>query len=134
MEQNTATGNHLLSFVYGINNATLGGNGVGTAGFNVAEMNDEFDDGYTESFFAILVAQIGSIGTGAFYLFLFLKGIYLIKEYREKNKNPYILNASIILFSVTFESFISASSISMLGTSLFFIISGITERNIHNLN
>lgn len=133
MEQNTATGNHLLSFVYGINNATLTGNGVGTAGFNVAEMNDEFDDGYTESFFAILVAQIGSIGTGAFYIFLFLKGICLIKEYR-KNKNPYILNASIILLGVTFESFISASSISMLGTSLYFIIPGITERNIHNLN
>lgn len=133
MEQNTATGNHLLSFVYGINNATLMGNGVGTAGFNIADMSDEFDDGYTESFFAILIAQIGSIGTGTFYLFLFLKGISLIKEYR-KSKNPYILNASIILLGVTFESFISASSISMLGTSLFFIIPGITERNIHNLN
>ena len=133
MEGNTATGNHLLAFVYGINNATLIGNGIGTAGFNVASMNEGADLGYTESFFAVLVAQIGSIGTGTFYLFLFLKGIYFIQEYRKKN-NPYLLSAIIILLSVTFESFISGSAISMIGTSLYFIIPGIIERNIYKLN
>lgn len=129
LEIKTAAGNHFASLLYGLNNNSFLGNGLGTAGYNVIVSGAEnVDDGYTESFFAVLIAQIGIIGALCFYLFLYTIIMSLIKLYRDTN-NSIVMSSSIILVYITLESFISASAITMLGTSLYFIIPGIILRN-----
>lgn len=128
LETNTAAGNHLMSLMYGLNNNTLFGDGLGTAGFNVISTGGDVEHAEaTESFFAILISQIGILGTFVFYGFLIAKIYKLITLYRRYN-NHYILPTTCLLVGVTLESLVSGSSITMLGTGLYFVMSGIVEK------
>lgn len=42
----------------------------------------------------------------------------------QKSKNKYVLVSVILLFEVMIESLFSASSISMLGSGLYFVLAG----------
>lgn len=128
LSANTATGNHLNSFFYALNNLSLFGNGLGTAGFNVIASGGIVDAAEaTESFFAIMIMQTGVVGTLLFYSYLFLNVQKLILLYR-KNQSVLVLFSVILLLDVSLESVASGSSIAMLGTSLYFIIPGIVQR------
>lgn len=123
LSQNTSIGNHFSSFLYGLQNITLFGNGYGTAGYNVKTLGTTIDTKATESFFATCVLQCGLVGVILIYGFLLLLIFHLFKNYY-KTKNNLSIIAIILIISIIVESFVSASSVSMLGTGLYFIIVG----------
>ena len=128
LETNTAAGNHFLSLLSGLRDSNIFGNGLGTAGYNAIIAGGDINNEYTESFFAVLSIQIGYIGMFLFYFFLFLKAKKLINLYYVTN-NSLVLATVIIFIGIIIESLISGSSVTMLGTSIFFIIPGVIERN-----
>lgn len=130
LEANTASGNHLKSMIYALNNNSLFGNGLGSAGFVVAMTGNDIEAEVTESFMATLIAQIGVAGAIVFYAYFFVKINQLIIRYR-KFKDKYTYVAIIILTDVILESIVSGSSIAMVGTGLYFIIPGMIYRNSH---
>lgn len=128
LSANTATGNHLNSLFYALNNISLLGNGLGTAGFNVIINGGIIDASEaTESFFAIMMVQSGLIGTVLFYSYLLLIVKKLFILYRIQ-QNVLVLFSIILLLDILLESVVSGSSVAMLGTSLYFIIPGIILR------
>lgn len=120
----TSIGNHFSSFQYGLHNMSLIGQGYGSTGFNAIMMGAEADSGYGESFLAATIGQTGLIGVLFVYMFMFVNALELLKMYRI-NQNKDILISLILITSLIIESFFSASAISMLGTGLYFILSGI---------
>ena len=126
LSQASSTSNHFSAFIYGVKNASLLGNGLGTAGYNAYMMGlKEYDSAYNESFFALCMAQVGTIGVALIYTFL---GSCIINNYKiyMKDKNKYVLISLILSIDIVIESFFSASSISMLGTGLYLVLNGIT--------
>lgn len=123
----TATGNHLTSLLEGIRSITLFGMGLGKTGWN-ALLYGSSNNGkhFGESFFATISSQLGCVGIIPFYLFI----ICLIQnnlKYYKKSRYTYI--SLILLISVGIESLVSASSISMLGSGIYFIFAGIKKYN-----
>lgn len=129
LESATAAGNHLNSLLYGLTRDSLTGDGLGTAGYNVITTGGNVDDNAeaTESFFAILISQIGILGTILFYGFLFTK-IYRMVTIYKRHGGTYMLSVTCMLVCVTFESLTSGSSVTMLGTGLYFIMVGVIEK------
>lgn len=124
LSQATSIGNHFNAFLYGIRNISILGNGLGTAGYNASIMGlTDYDSGYNESFFSLCSAQLGIIGTLFLYCFIVLGILHNFKIY-QKTRNKYVLVSTILLFEVMTESIFSASSISMLGTGLYFALAG----------
>lgn len=123
LEKNTATGNHLMSLFYALNNHTLFGQGLGTTGYMAEITGGDTDIGYNESFFAVLIGQIGDIGTFLYYVFFIIQIRKLMYIY-DHTKDPFILFVSIIFIDVVMESFVSGSAVAMLGTSLYFVFAG----------
>lgn len=122
----TSIANHFFAFIYGLRNANLLGNGLGTTGYNALIMGlDNYDSGYNESFFALTVAQVGILGVIALYSFwiICIKNNYL--AYRQ-TQNKYVMVTLILSIDLFIESLFSASSVSMLGTGLYCVLSGIT--------
>lgn len=125
LTQNTAIGNHFNAFLYGMKNATLLGKGLGTTGYNASIMGlSDYDSGYNESFFSLCIGQLGLLGTSLIYIFL-ATCIYDNYTIYKATKNRYVLISVVLLLAVTIESLFSASSISMLGTGLYFVIAGL---------
>lgn len=125
----TATSNHFGSFIYGIENSSLLGNGLGTTGFNLSadSMNiDGFDNGYAESFFAVLIAQLGWAGAIMFYGFLVYIIVSAYRKYRNTGNQIYQVTIMLI-FLMVIESLFSSSSITLIGTGLYFTYAGIAE-------
>lgn len=126
LSQSTSISNHFNAFIYGLTNATLLGNGLGTTGYNALIMGlENYDSNYNESFFALSIAQIGIVGVITIYGFLFICIKHNYKLYRITN-NKYILVILILSIDLFLESFFSASSISMLGTGLYCVLNGIS--------
>lgn len=126
LSQSTSISNHFNAFIYGLTNATLLGNGLGTTGYNALIMGlENYDSNYNESFFALSIAQIGIVGVITIYGFLFMCIKHNYKLYRITN-NKYILVILILSIDLFLESFFSASSISMLGTGLYCVLNGIS--------
>lgn len=125
LTQATSAGNHFNAFIYGIENATLLGKGLGTIGYNASIMGlDRYDTGYNESFFALCIGQLGIVGTILIYFFMF-SCIFSNYMLYKQTKSKYVFISVILLFAIFIESLFSASSISMLGTGLYFILSGL---------
>lgn len=125
LSQATSIGNHFNSFIYGLKNMSLLGNGLGTTGYNAKIMGlTDFDAGYGESFFSTCSAQVGLLGTIFLYGFIIL-GITKNFNIYCQTKNKYVLASIILLFEVLLESLFSASSVSMLGTGLYFTLAGL---------
>ena len=125
LTQNTSIGNHFNAFLYGMKNATLLGKGLGTTGYNASIMGlSDYDSGYNESFFSLCIGQLGLLGTSLIYFFL-ATCIYDNYKIYKATQNRYVLISVVLLIAVTIESLFSASSISMLGTGLYFVIAGL---------
>lgn len=121
----TATGNHLTSLLEGIRSITLFGMGLGKTGWNALLYSSSNNGKYFgESFFATISSQLGCVGIIPFYFFI----ISLIQNSVKKHKESrYAYISLVLLISVCIESFVSASSISMLGSGIYFILAGITN-------
>lgn len=133
LESATAASNHLNSLLYGLTRDSLTGDGLGTAGYNVSLTGGNVDGNAeaTESFFAVLISQIGILGAILFYGYLFTK-IYRMVTIYKRYGEAYMLSATCVLVCVTFESLISGSSVTMLGTGLYFIMVGVIENQRFN--
>lgn len=84
---NTAVGNHYSSFRYGLENMTLFGNGLGMAGYTASAMGSVIvEKEYSESFFAVLSAQLGLVGVLLLYGFLSMICFNMAKEYKKPKK------------------------------------------------
>ena len=109
---------------------TLLGKGSDSAGYNAYIYGAEyFDSASTESFFSVCISQMGIVGVVTIYCFMILivkKGYALYKTY----KNNYALVTFILGISVIIESFFSSSSISMLGTGIYFALIGIVNNYV----
>ncbi len=126
----SSTSNHFYAFMYGVENATLLGNGLGTAGYNAYMMGlKDYNSAYNESFFSLCIAQIGIIGVVLIYVFC---GLCIVNAYKMyiKYKDKYILISLILCIDVVVESLFSASSVSMLGTGLYLVLNGITYNRV----
>ncbi len=124
LTMNTAIGNHFNAFIYGIKNGSLLGNGLGTIGYNASLAGlSNYDTGFNESFFALTIGQMGYLGMFLLYLFWILSALSCYKRYQSL-KDPFCLTSLILLVAVIVESLFSASSVSMLGTGLYFILAG----------
>ena len=133
LEENSATGNHLTSLIYAVHNNSLFGNGLGSAGYLAGVMSGgDISDEANESFFAVMMVQLGLVGVFSFYLYFLLKITQMIRIYRF-TKNRHVLFAVILLADVILESVVSGSSIAMLGTGLYFIISSLIINNYSRL-
>lgn len=125
---NTAVGNHYSSFRYGLENMTLFGNGLGMAGYTASAMGSVIvEKEYSESFFAVLSAQLGLVGVLLLYGFLSMICFNMAKEYKKTKEISYVLGIACI-FSIMLESVVSSSSISMLGSGVFFVVAGLINR------
>lgn len=133
LESDTASGNHLKSLIYAVNNNSAMGMGLGSAGYLAGITGGDIEIEYNESFLAMLIAQIGLVGTTVFYSYFLLKIKQMINIYR-KSRDSYMLFAIIIFTDVVLESIVSGSSIAMLGTGLYFILPGLILRNHIRLN
>lgn len=123
--ENSSIGNHYSSLIAGIRDMSLLGNGLGTAGYTVVlSGNENAALEYTESFFAVTSAQIGFAGILCVYGFLLSISRRLYNKYKSSGKKEFILGMIFVL-SIAAESLVSASSVSMVGSSLYFILAGV---------
>lgn len=130
VQQASSVSNHFNSFLYGFKNMSLLGKGLDSAGYNAYVHGAEYFDGASaESFFSVCISQMGIVGVVTIYCFMILivkKGYALYKTY----KNNYALVTFILGISVIIESFFSSSSISMLGTGIYFALIGIVNNYV----
>lgn len=122
----TAIVNHVSGLLSGLKNATLWGNGMGTAGaVNSAITGASVHN--SESFFAVVLYQIGWYGMLILIIFWVSLLYRFLKQYK-KEKNKDILFGLIILFGLTVDILLSESSVSAMGTGIYFILIGIMYR------
>lgn len=135
LSANTATGNHFSALQNGLANMSLFGSGLGTSGFNSLLYGDSattatngIDTSTIESFFATLLSQVGLLGTAIYYGGIIYMTNKLKKVFSKTDDNVFYA-CFIILFSIVVESLISASSISMLGSGIAFVFTGLLEQS-----
>ena len=129
LESNTASGNHLKSVIFAVYNNSLLGDGLGSAGYLAGVMTENSAEmEANESFMAVLITQLGVLGASIFYLYFILKIFQMAKLYLQ-TKSRIVLFGLILLTDVILESIVSGSSIAMLGTGLYFILSGLIFSN-----
>lgn len=129
----TAITNHVDGLLNGFKNATLLGNGLGTQGFAVSSFTG--NRGTTsESFIGILIDQLGYVGFSVFVAIIFLIGYRMIKVYLEC-KDLSVLTATIVLVGMIGDMLFSESSVSAIGTMIYFIFIGYVYFNkCHNIS
>lgn len=128
LTKNTATGNHYSAFLNGIQDMTFFGKGLGTAGYSVGATGAQISSDYTESFFAVLSAQLGFVGIVVVYGFVIFAAWKAMRLYKASKDNKHII-AAICVVSIAVESLFSSSSVSMVGSGIYFVVAG----NILNL-
>lgn len=122
----TAIVNHLSGLLAGVKGSTLWGKGLGMAG----AVNSAITGGpvyNSESFFGIALYQIGWYG--ALILAILWIGLLcsFFKQYgKEKNKN--VLFCLFIMLGLTVDMLLSESSVSAMGTGIYFILIGVVYR------
>lgn len=121
---NTSITNHIDGLVEGFKNASILGNGFGTAGVMTKILGGS-DIGTTESYIGTLVQQIGYIGI-ILFITINIKLLFgLYKKYKKYNEN-FILLCMIISFGLLIEMIFSESSVSIMGTGIYFILIGVS--------
>ncbi len=132
----SSSGKHLFSLLYGLRNISLFGKGIGNVGYNAGISGlVDYDTAYNERFFATCTGQVGLVGTILVYTFLIIMITRCINAYFVRKDNL-AKAVAICLISITVESLVSASAISMIGTGSYFILAGIVsarQSNISNL-
>lgn len=127
----SATQNHLTGLLAGFLNAGLFGNGMGTAGTLAQEIGNNSII-VTESYFGVLVYQLGYIGFIA-YIGFFVTVLRKLLKLWDSFHNNFTLMCIILLVCIMLEMFLSESSVSIMGTGIYFILIGIaTNDKIYN--
>lgn len=123
----TATSNHISGLINGFKNSSILGTGLGTAGVMTAKIANS-SISTTESYVGTYVQQIGYIGF-AITLFYF-RNIYtqLLAKWKTY-KSKYVILAMALYIGIIFEMFFSESSVSIMGTCIYFIFIGVATRD-----
>lgn len=123
----TATSNHVVGLINGFQYSSILGKGLGTAGVMTAKIaNNSITT--SESYVGTYAQQIGYIG---FAITL----IYFINIYKQllvnwkKYRNRYTILAMALFLGIIFEMFFSESSVSVMGTCIYFIFIGIATKD-----
>ena len=131
----SSIGVHFKGLVDGFKDLSFLGNGLGNAGGITGILNDTDSSSLSsESYVGVLTAQIGLIGL-LVYIIYFMTNMFLnLRRYKAENITVFF-SATVLLFSVLLESILSESSISILGTGLYFLLAGIANnKHIYNQN
>lgn len=120
----SATMNHMNGLIEGFKSATLFGKGLGTAGF-VSSFTNEI--GVTESYIGVILVQLGWVGSLAYLLVFIILATEIYKSERLNGVRKNIF-AMVMILGLMIEMLFSESSVSILGTSLFFIMIGMIYR------
>lgn len=114
---------HVTGLVKGLENASLLGEGLGTAGVNVV-MYTGAKSNVGESFFGVLAVQLGTLG-----LLLYVIWMYYVLHALKRAagaKEDRIIPLSILLLKGLFICMLfSESAVSISGTGVYFIMMGI---------
>ena len=116
---------HFSGLVSGLSTGGLFGKGMGKAGVLTTQLAGLNDWLAVESYFGLLVAQIGWFGLICFLVFFIFVSFHQLKKYKFGN-DKLILASVILLYSVLFEALFSESSITSVGSGLYFILAGVT--------
>ncbi len=122
----TAIVNHVSGLLLGLKNSTLWGKGLGTAGW-VNSVITGASIYNSESFFGIVLYQIGWCGMLILVIFWISLLCRFFKQYR-KGRNKNVLFGLIILVGLTVDMILSESSVSAMGTGIYFILIGVIYR------
>ena len=117
---------HFNGFINGIMSSGLFGNGLGTAGAS-ASMLAAADVEVAESFIGAMAVQIGAIGTIAF-IGLMYQIIKKINENYQRSHNEFFLLCKALFYGLLVSIFFSESSVTIMGTGIYFILLGIATR------
>jgi hypothetical protein len=120
----SSTAIHFKGFIGGITEASLFGNGLGTAGSITGVLTDSSKMLTAESYIGTLNAQMGYVGLIIFIVYWGYIFIRLVRKGKLSN-DKLSYNSAILLISVITESLFSESSITIVGTGLYFIFTGL---------
>lgn len=128
---NSSTFAHLNGLINGSSQADIIGRNLGKAGSVTymlqrgSETIPEVD--VVENWIGAYVYQLGYIAVIVFFVFFATHIIRLLKNYF-KTDNKFIFSTFALLCAVIIESFLSDSSISIIGTGFYFVFAGIASR------
>lgn len=117
---------HFNGFINGIMSSGLFGKGLGTAGAS-ASMLAAADVDVAESFIGSMAVQIGAIGTIAF-VGLMYQIIKKINENYQRTHDDFFLLCKALFYGLLISIFFSESSVTIMGTGIYFILLGIATR------
>lgn len=123
----TATANHIVGLINGFKASSILGTGLGTAGVMTAKIANN-SIATSESYIGTYVQQIGYVG-------LIMSLIYFGKIFSElrqkwiKYHDKFTILAITILLCIVIEMFFSESSVSIMGTCIYFIYIGMATRD-----
>lgn len=115
---------HMNAFFSAFTNISIGGAGLGTAGVITNKLSGGGAEFGGESFIAVVLYQLGLPGLILFIVFFASVILILLKKYKTSNNILFFLS-SVLLIGLLFESMFSESSVSIVGTGMYFVISGI---------
>lgn len=117
--------NHLLGLQKGLASSGLLGNGLGTAGSSVM-MLTKANGNVAESYIGAMLSQLGLIGSVSFFFFIFFQIKEISKASYQKNTLSVLAICSLV--GVFICMIFSESSVSIMGTGIYFIIIGIAQQ------
>lgn len=120
---------HMNGFIDGIVNSGIIGAGLGKAGVMVQQLSGSETTLTNESYLGVLSSQLGLVGLSVFLVFFVSIILQLLKKIRFDVTNMCFVSI-VLLSSVILESFFSESSISIVGTGIYFIYAGIYNRKV----
>lgn len=123
----TATANHIVGLINGFKASSVFGTGLGTAGVMTAKIANN-SIATTESYIGTFVQQIGYIGL-AITLIYFWKIFSELRQKWIKYHDRFTILAITILLCIVIEMFFSESSVSIMGTCIYFIYIGMATKD-----
>lgn len=122
----TSAAVHVTGLLQGFATMGLAGHGLGTAGVQAAMLAGE-TVAAAESFVGSMAVQVGLIGFGAFVLYLLVLFVRLVHIWN-REKNRLTLLALCLLPGLALCMLFSESSVSVMGTGIYFILIGLAAR------
>lgn len=126
----SSTATHLGGFIKGLTNSSFFGNGLGTAGTITGILTDKSKMLTAESFIGTLTVQTGYLGLFIFLCFWIYVFFKILKSGKIL-KNSFCYNSAILLLAVITESLFSESSISIVGTGMYFVFAGLSMKKVY---
>lgn len=125
-------GIHINGLVSGLSTANLFGHGLGVTGY-LAKSRGEIGGQVAglESYIGSLAQQLGIIGVIVFVVYIGFIFITLSNKYRAYHSN-FTLLTLMLLIGLTVEMVFSESSVSIMGTGIYFILIGIAYSKRNN--